>query len=135
MKLVITTPARVLVEVDPVMSVSAEDATGWFGIRPGHADLVTVLQPSVMSWTDAAGHEGLAAVRGGVLTVRGGAVVEVATREAFLGSSMDTLEDELAAAIAAERDSRAEARTGLAHLEVSAIRHIQRYLDAARGGQ
>jgi len=134
MKLVITTPAQVVVEVDDVRSLRAEDASGWFGVRPGHADLLTVLQPSVMSWVGADAAEHYAALRGGVLTVRGGEVVEVATREAFLGSDLDTLEDELATALAAERESRVEARTGAIHLEVAAIRHIQRYIDAARGG-
>lgn len=135
MRLVITTPAAIVLDVAQVVSVRAEDPTGWFGVRPGHADLLTVLVPSVMSWTDGDGVVGLAAVRGGVLTVRGGDAVEVATREAFLGTNIDTLADELAASIAAERDSRAEAHTGLAHLEVTAIRHLQRYLDATRGGQ
>lgn len=135
MRLVVTTPAQVMVDVDGVLSLRAEDASGWFGVRPGHCDLLTVLQPSVMSWVGADDAECFAAVRGGVLTVRDGALVEVATREAFIGTDLGTLESELSAAVAADRDMRAEARTGLVHLEAGAIRHIQRYLDAVRGGQ
>lgn len=133
MRLVITTPASVLVDAADVRSLRAEDASGWFGIRPGHADLLTVLQPSVMSWVEGDERERFAALRGGVLTVRGGAVVELATREAFIGDDLDTLEDELNAAVAADSDSRAEARSGHLHLEAAAIRHLQHYLDAARG--
>ncbi len=135
MRLVVTTPVQVMIDVDCLRSLRAEDASGWFGVRPGHADLLTVLQPSVMSWVCADDVECFAAVRGGVLTVRNGTLVEVATREAFVGTDLDTLEDELSAAIAADRDSRAEARTGLVHLEAAAIRHLQRYLEAARGGR
>ena len=80
MRLVITTPAQVMVDVADIRSLRAEDATGWFGIRPGHGDLLTVLQPSVMSWVGGDEIERFAALRGGVLTVRDGNLVEIATR-------------------------------------------------------
>ena len=57
---------------DDVVSVRAEDASGSFGILPGHADLLTVLTPSVVAWRHADGRPGWCAVRRGVLTVRGG---------------------------------------------------------------
>jgi F-type H+-transporting ATPase subunit epsilon len=48
--LTVTTPAQILVEAGNVVAVRAEDQSGSFGILPGHADLLTVLVPSVVRW-------------------------------------------------------------------------------------
>jgi len=48
--LTVTTPSQILVESDNVAAVRAEDQSGSFGILPGHADLLTVLVPSVLRW-------------------------------------------------------------------------------------
>ena len=69
-QLTITTPTAVAVQADGVAHVRAEDETGAFGILPGHADFVTALTPSVVSWRDADGREGHCAVRGGVLLAK-----------------------------------------------------------------
>ena len=53
--LTITTPAKVLVESDNVVSVRTEDQSGSFGVLPGHTDLLTVLVPSVVRWQVADG--------------------------------------------------------------------------------
>ena len=50
MKLLVTSLGSVAVEVDDVVSVRAEDASGGFGILPGHADFLTALDASVVSW-------------------------------------------------------------------------------------
>ena len=47
-----------------------------FGILPGHADFLTALSISVVTWRDQAGAEHHLAVRGGMLEVRGGERVE-----------------------------------------------------------
>jgi len=132
MKLVITTPVRVAVEAEGLRSLRAEDASGWFGIRPGHADFMTVLCPSVVSWRDAGEQERFCAVLGGVLTVRGGGVVEIATRQAFVGDDLDSLGGELTAAEAAAREARSLARTDSIRLEAAALRHLQNYLQGGR---
>ena len=82
MRLLVTTPVSVVIDADDVAHVRAEDETGAFGVLPGHADFITVLAISVITWRDQAGVEHHVAVRGGVLTVRDGDLVEVATREA-----------------------------------------------------
>ena len=46
--LTIATPAKLLVDIEDVRSVRAEDASGSFGILAGHADLLTVLSLSVV---------------------------------------------------------------------------------------
>jgi ATP synthase, Delta/Epsilon chain, beta-sandwich domain len=68
MRLTITEPVRVIADHDDVVSVRAEDASGSFGILPGHADLITVLTPSVVAWRHSDGRLGWCAVRGGVLS-------------------------------------------------------------------
>ena len=82
MRLLVTTPVAVVVDADSVLHVRAEDETGAFGIMPGHADFITVLAISVIAWRNHAGDLHHVAVRGGVLTVRGGDMVEVATADA-----------------------------------------------------
>ena len=68
MKLNIVTPLSVVVESD-IRSLRAEDKSGSFGILTGHADFLTSLTVSVVSWTTLTGTAGYCAVRGGVLTV------------------------------------------------------------------
>ena len=43
MRLLITTPLSVVVDEDGILALRAEDATGSFGILPGHADFLTSL--------------------------------------------------------------------------------------------
>ncbi|HLN22636.1 MAG TPA: F0F1 ATP synthase subunit epsilon, partial [Patescibacteria group bacterium] len=72
MKLTVSTPLALLVEAEDVQAVRAEDDSGSFGILPGHADFLTALGVSVMTWRDHAGGEHHVALRGGVLEVIGG---------------------------------------------------------------
>ena len=130
MRLVVTTPDRVVLEADGVASLRAEDATGAFGILPGHADLLTVLAPSVIAWRDAGGAEHYVAVRGGILSVRDGSAVEVASREAVAGDDVEAIAAELAAVNETARDRDAAARTEAVGLEAAAVRRIQEYLQA-----
>ena len=70
MRLRIVTPLSVVVD-GAVDSLRAQDASGSFGIRPGHAPFLTALAVSIVSWKTA-GVERFCAVRGGVLSVTGG---------------------------------------------------------------
>ena len=67
--LTVTTPAQILVASDNVVAVRAEDQSGSFGILPAHADLLTVLVPSVLRWRTVDGAARFCAVRDGVFTV------------------------------------------------------------------
>ena len=49
----VTTPLAVTVDETGVTSIRAEDASGGFGILPGHADFLTVLDASVVRWHGA----------------------------------------------------------------------------------
>ncbi|MGQ9371585.1 F0F1 ATP synthase subunit epsilon [Azospirillum sp. ST 5-10] len=131
--LTVTTPEAVAVAVAGVAQVRAEDPAGGFGIRPGHADFLTALVPTVLMWRFADGREGFCAVRGGLLTVSGGTTVTVATREAVPGDDLEVLEHEVLTRFARTRAEEEEARSGTRRLQVSALRHMLAYLrpDAA----
>jgi F-type H+-transporting ATPase subunit epsilon len=131
MKLVVTTPAAILVSADNVRYVRGEDSTGAFGIQPGHADFLTALTISVLIWRDAAGVEHYAAVRGGVLRVRGGSVVEVATREAVLGEDLGQLRDVVLAEMSRNAETERAARLGALGLQQAVIQQIYHYLRPA----
>ncbi|MFX7784697.1 hypothetical protein ABTJ92_20970, partial [Acinetobacter baumannii] len=80
-----------------VVHVRAEDDTGAFGILRGHADFLTALAISVLSWRDEGGGEHHIAVRGGMLAVHGGNAITIATREAVAEDDLHRLETEVLA--------------------------------------
>lgn len=132
MDLVITTPTLVAAHVPDVAHLRAEDTSGGFGVLPGHADLLTALSISVVSWRRADGREGHCAVFGGVLTVSGGARIAVATREAVVGDDLAALERDVLARFRQAREEEGEARTGARRMHLAAVRHILAYLRPER---
>jgi F-type H+-transporting ATPase subunit epsilon len=132
MRLVVTTPTRVVVDLDDAVAVRAEDASGLFGILEGHADLLTALAISVLSWRRRDGHEGQCAVRGGVLTAAGGKTVSVATREAVVSDDLETLEREVLVRFRQTRDEERVARAASERLYLAAIRRMLAYLRPER---
>ncbi len=136
--LVITTPTAVVVRSAAVTHLRAEDDSGAFGILPGHADLLTALSVSVVSWREAddnakadengTGRERHCAVRGGVLTASDGARIAVATREAVAGDDLAALERDVLTRFRQERAAEGEARGGARRLRLAAVRHILSYL-------
>ena len=92
MRLCITTPLAVVIDEDGIVALRAEDATGGFGILPGHAAFLTSLAISVVRWTGADGTRRYCAVRRGVLSVTAGQEIAVATREAISGNDLTTLD-------------------------------------------
>jgi F-type H+-transporting ATPase subunit epsilon len=132
MKLLVTTPLAVIVDADDVHHVRAEDATGAFGIQPGHADFLTVLTISVISWRDSAASLHHVAVRGGVLTVKGGQMVEIATRDAVGEDTLQQLGDSVLARFRAEAVAESQSRSSTTRLQLATIRQLQRFLDVDR---
>ena len=128
MKLVITTPTDIVVNRDDVLHVRAEDATGAFGIQPGHTDFLTSLAVSVVRWRDAGGARHYVAVRGGVLRVRSGRTVEIATREAEVSDDLDQLRSQVLSAMRKSAEAEQSARSDVLKLEHAAIRRICGYL-------
>lgn len=134
MRLVVTTPRRLVLDHDGVNSVRAEDASGGFGILSGHADLMTVLPPSILSYRDAGDTEHYVGLVGGVLVVRGGDQVMVASPEAMVGDDLDVLEAMIIEFSSRASDEEQQVRTDSTRLHIAAIRHIQSYIEAGRGG-
>lgn len=128
MRLLITTPTAVVVDESHLVSIRAEDESGSFGILPGHADLLTALTISVVSWRDANGGDRYCAIRRGVLSVVKGAEVAVATREAMPGDDLDHLERAVLRDFRQRLDSERATRTESLRLQMQAVRQIVRCL-------
>jgi len=133
MMLIVTTPFSAAVEVDGVQHLRAEDASGAFGILPGHADFLTALSVSVIRWRDNRGNEHYVAVRGGVLEVRGGDVIAIATPEAVTGDDLHRLETEALARFRRALAEEQAARTDAQRLYLAALRQIIRYVRGQSG--
>jgi F-type H+-transporting ATPase subunit epsilon len=121
-------PTAIMVDQDRLDYVRAEDASGSFGIEPGHADLLTSLSICVVRWRDRAGREGYVAVRGGILRVRDGKLVEIATREAVVGDDLAHLRAQVLSAMRSNLEAEQSARAGAFKLENALVRQIYRYL-------
>ncbi len=130
LRLVVSTPTRLLVDDPEVMSVRAEDASGSFGILPGHANFVTALSPCVLRWR-VDGRESYCALRGGVLSVRDGRQVSVACRKGVLGDELEKLEMDIRATAVAQAGAESRARVDQARLHAYAVRQLLRYLRPA----
>jgi F-type H+-transporting ATPase subunit epsilon len=126
--LTIATPLEMVVNHDAALSLRAEDESGAFGIRPGHADFITMLAPSVVRWTASDGVWRFCAVDGGVMTVSGGRTVAIACREAIAGDSLERLEREVARVRSAQLDAERRVRVEAVRLHAQAVRQMLRYL-------
>jgi F-type H+-transporting ATPase subunit epsilon len=132
MKLTVTTPLAITVDVDGIRHLRAEDETGAFGVLPGHADFLTALTVSVVTWRDSKGAERHVAVRGGMLEVSGGATIAIATREAVAGDDLHRLETEVLVRFRRQVAEEQAARADAQRLYLAAIRQIYRYLRPSR---
>jgi F-type H+-transporting ATPase subunit epsilon len=129
--LTITTPAAVLVDAMDVSAVRAEDASGGFGILPGHTDLLTVLPASVVRWHGGDGVAHYCALRGGLLTVTGGHMVSIACRQGATGDDLAALEADVQALRAAETEAERHARVEQTQMHARVVRQLIRYLRPA----
>lgn len=132
MRLLVTTPMSIILDAQDVRHVRADDETGAFGILPGHADFITCLTVSVITWRNEADQEHHVAVRGGILTVRGGNLVEVATREAVGEDTLRQLGRSVLERFREEAHAEEKWRVSATRLHLAAIRQLQRYLESGR---
>jgi F-type H+-transporting ATPase subunit epsilon len=128
LQLIISTPARLLIDVGDIRSLRAEDESGAFGVLPGHADLLTVLPPSVVRWTAQDGTTRYCALSGGVLRVAGGNRVAIACRRGAIGDDLSALKAEIETLRSAELDADRRARVEQTRLHARALRKLMRYL-------
>ena len=134
MKLTVSTPLAIAVEAGNVAHLRAEDDTGAFGILKGHADFLTALAISVVSWRDDGGAEHHIAVRGGMLAVSDGDTISIATREAVADDDLHRLETEVLASFHHRHEEELTARTDAQRLYLAAIREIYQLLRPGRPG-
>ncbi|WP_212525918.1 F0F1 ATP synthase subunit epsilon [Actibacterium sp. MT2.3-13A] len=132
MRLRITTPVAVVAEEDGILYLRAEDSTGAFGILPGHADFVTALATSVVTWRDAGAREHFVVVEGGVLMVRDGGNVEIATRNAVREQELGQLGRKVLEEVRLSRETEEAQRTTVHRLHLATMRQIQKVLDVSR---
>lgn len=133
MPLIILTPLSVVVD-EPALRLRGTDATGSFGVQPGHADFLTRLALSVLSWTTDDGAARFCAVRGGVLTVTAGRIA-IATREAVVGDDLGKLDGDVLMQFRTEADAERVESTESTRLHLSAMRQMMARLQRKpRGG-
>ncbi|MCB9762072.1 MAG: F0F1 ATP synthase subunit epsilon [Alphaproteobacteria bacterium] len=87
------TPSGLVLD-QPVQAITAEDRSGWFGIRPGRADVIAVLPPGLLVFRDADG-EGFVALAGGLLSLEAGRC-RVVSLEAVVARELDAIAEQVA---------------------------------------
>jgi F-type H+-transporting ATPase subunit epsilon len=127
MKLTVLTPTAIVLDVEGVSRLRATDATGDFGVRPGHGDFVTLLEPSIVEYTQA-GATRFVAAAGGILTVERGSEVKVLCEEAVSGDDLHVLETTALEAFRRRTRTEQAATTGLARLHVALMRQLESFL-------
>ncbi|MGB9163287.1 MAG: F0F1 ATP synthase subunit epsilon [Rhodomicrobium sp.] len=132
MRLIVTTPLAIIADASDVAHLRAEDETGAFGILPGHADFLTALSVSVATWRNRTGAEHHIAVRSGMLEVRDGDTITIATREAIASDDLHHLKTEVLATFRRQTEEERSARTDAQRLYLAAIRQIYRFLKSER---
>lgn len=132
MRLLITTPTAIAADRQNVIAVRAEDASGSFGILEGHADFLTALSVCVVAWHEAGGTQRFCAVRHGMLAVRSGKEVAIATREALVGDDLEHLESVALAQFREAAEAETMSRMESMRMQTAAVRQIIRYLRPER---
>ncbi len=123
MRLTVLAPLSTIVDRGDLFQVAGRDSSGAFAIRPGHADFITVLEPSVLTLRGDDGVESYCAVSGGLLQVTGGDIM-VTTPQADIGTELGPLIDQIRARTAREAAERQQDTTTEHRLQAALIRHM-----------
>ena len=133
MRLQIVTPLALQADLSGIASVRADDRTGSFVIWPHHADFITVLTITIVGWSTETGEKGHIAVRGGILRVEGGELVQIATRQAVSGPTLEKLGGAVLDQLREEAETEAKTRVAATRLHLGLVRQLDRYLQTGRG--
>jgi F-type H+-transporting ATPase subunit epsilon len=117
------------VQVDDVDSLVAADASGQFGLRPGHEALVTVLEPGLWRYRQA-GRDAwtFGACAGGLLSCRperGRTEVRIVSRRLLLDAEPEALQRQLDALREREGSLLISVRQNRQQLELALYRRMQ----------
>jgi F-type H+-transporting ATPase subunit epsilon len=117
-RLTVVTPTKI-VERD-ITNIRLKDESAYFGIMKGHCDFLTTLVPSLCYYSDTSGKEIFLAVKGGILSVRSGAVT-ITSREVYEGDDAGRLAEIIEGAMAKRTESERALVMMLESLEQSFI--------------
>ena len=107
-----------------IKRLQAADASGRFGIWPGHEAFLTLLIPCVVSFTETSGRERYAAADGGVCLVDKGRI-SIVTREAVVADRLEDVADAAATMLEARRRLEKTAKTEFAQLQISLLTELR----------
>ncbi len=108
-----------------IRGLQAGDASGRFGVRPGHETFVTVLEPCIVTYHDETDKERFAAVDGGVLVVEDN-LVSIACREAVVADKLEEVADRANAMLRERRLAERTARGEFAELQSTLMRQLKK---------
>lgn len=110
--------------LDPVRHFVAEDATGWFGLLPGHQRFMTALTVGLARLQNEAGEWEYLAFPGALLDIEND-VITVLTRRFWRHHQLDEINQMLNQALQQEAQNNAQLRRNLADIEENMLRRIQ----------
>lgn len=111
--------------IDDVVSFVAEDASGSFGVLPGHARFMTALELGLASFRRADGGWRYIAAPGALVYLAGGEL-HFATRRYVCGPDYERMREVLSEQLHAEEKALREIRASLRRLEDSMMRKLWR---------
>jgi len=120
----ILVPDGVIVQAR-VNSLQAADASGRFGLLPGHETFLTLLVPCVLFYREENGRERYAAVDGGVLRLKNNQV-SIVTHDAITADRLEEVADAAAAMIEARREREKSARVEFAELQSALLQELRK---------
>ena len=118
---------------EEILSLVAEDRSGYLGIEAGHINFLTVLMPTILRYKNRDGSEQYIAVNGGILQVENGSVT-IAAREAVAGEDMARLEETLSLEMAKEEADERMARVSLERIGIMMMRNFLSFERVGRPG-
>ncbi len=118
-------------QLEQVTSLVAQDASGQFGLLPGHGDLVTVLVPGLFRYRqDGRADWSYGASAGGMLSCTRAAdltQVRIVSRRCLLGDVPEALQQQLDALLRSERALHVSTREQVVQLEQAFYKRMQQW--------
>lgn len=121
MRLRVILPSQVFMD-EQVVSMTGESPMGGFTLRPRHIDMVTTIEPSILSYRTKGNQTVYLAVDRGVV-VKQGDIVSVSARHAVRGE-LGELEQQVRDMLEVTSERERSARTAVARLEADFVRRF-----------
>jgi F-type H+-transporting ATPase subunit epsilon len=114
--------------IEHVASLVAADGSGSFGLQPGHAPLLTVLEPGLLRYRTGEEDWTWLACAGGMLRCTreaGGTAVAIVSRRFLRGTAPEALQAQLEALLANESEIRLGTRQQREQVQMALQRRLQ----------